>query len=306
MSPRYNPFRHFGLKVLAVLLASLLWLTVAGEHIVERTLRVPLELQNVPTELEIVGNPPMTVDVRVRGSSGLLNRMDPGDAVALLDLQGARPGSRLFDLRTDDVRGPYGVEIAQISPASIGLELERSGRRSVPVVPAVEGDPAPGYVLGKATALPSMVDVLGPESRLRDLASATTEPVSVAGQRANVTDVVTVGVADASLRLAESQTATVTVEVLPAPVERDFAGVPIRWRNLGSGLEARLQPSVARVTVRGRQPYIDAVRAETIDAFVDLAGLGPGQYTLRVQIDAAQADFGVASIGPSVVQVTIR
>lgn len=302
---KYNPFRNLGLKVLAVLLALVLWLTVAGEQTVERTLRVPLELRNVPAELEIVGDPPMTVDVRVRGSSALLSRMDPGDVVALLDLEGARAGSRLFHLRADEVRGPYGVEVAQITPSTVALELEKSDRRSVPVTPAVEGDPAPGYVLGRATATPAMVEVIGPESRLRDLASATTEPVSVAGQRANVTDVVTIGVSDTALRLAENQTATVVVEVLPAPVERDFTGVPVRWRNLGAGLSARIQPSVARVTIRGRLPALDAVRAETIDAFVDLAGLGPGLYNLRVQIDATQ-HFGVSATDPSVVQVTIK
>ena len=302
---KYNPFRNLGLKLLAVLLASVLWLTVAGEHIVERTLRVPLELRNVPTQLEIVGDPPMTVDVRVRGSSALLGRMDPGDVVALLDLEGARAGSRLFHLRVDEVRGPYGVEVAQITPSTVALELEKSARRSVPVTPAVEGDPAPGYVLGRATATPATVEVIGPESRLRELAAATTEPVSVAGQQANVTDVVTIGVSDTALRLAENQTATVIVEVLPAPVERDFAGVPVRWRNLGAGLSARLHPLVTRVTIRGRLPALDAVRAETIDAFVDLAGLGPGQYNLRVQIDATQK-FGVSATDPSVVQVTIK
>jgi len=302
---KVNPFANFGLKLLALLLATVLWLTVAGEHIVERTLRVPLELRNAPAELEIVGDPPMTVDVRVRGSSAILSRMEPGEVVALLDLEGARPGSRLFHLRPDEVKAPYGVEIAQITPATVGLELEKSGRRSVPVVPAIEGDPAPGFVLGRATATPATVEVIGPERRLRDLANATTEPVSVAGHRATVSDVVTIGVADAALRLAETQNATVTVEVLPAPVERDFADVPIRWRNLGAGLSARIQPSVARVTVRGRHPAIDAVRADTIDAFVDLAGLGPGQYNLRVQIDPTP-NFGVLSTEPSVVQVIVK
>jgi YbbR domain-containing protein len=302
---RYNPFRNFGLKVLAVLLASLLWLTVAGEHVVERTLRVPLELRNVPSDLEIIGDPPMTVDVRVRGSSALLGRMDPGEVVALVDLEGARAGSRLFHLRTDEVKGPYGVEIAQITPSTIGLELEKAGRRAVPVSAAVEGDPAPGYVIGRASVTPATVEVVGPESRLRDLASATTEPVSVAGQKATVTDMVTIGVADAALRLAQTQTATVTVEVLPAPAERDFAGVPVRWRNLGAGLSARVQPLVARVTIRGQRSALEGVHAETIDAFVDLAGLGPGQYNLRVQIDATQ-NFGVSATDPSVVQVTIK
>jgi hypothetical protein len=62
---RYNPFRNLGLKVLAIALASLLWLTVAGQHIVERSLRVPLEFRNIPKSLEIVGNTPDTIDVRV-------------------------------------------------------------------------------------------------------------------------------------------------------------------------------------------------------------------------------------------------
>ena len=302
---KFSPFKYLWLKVLAVLLASLLWLTVAGEHVVERTLKVPLELRNVPEQLEIVGDPPMTVDVRVRGSSAMLGRMDPGDVVAILDLQGARPGSRLFHLRTDEVKGPYGVEIAQITPSTVPLELEKSGRRRVPVIPAIDGEPAPGFVTGRSTVTPSTVDVLGPESRLKALTSATTEPVSVSGQRASVSDVVTIGVSDGALRLAEAQTATVAVEILPAPVEHDFSGVPIRWRNLGGGLSARVQPTVTRVTVRGRRQALEAMRTEAIDAFVDLAGLGPGQYNLRVQVDPTQ-NFGVSSTDPAVVQVTIK
>ena len=303
---RFNPFRNFWLKLLALLLAAVLWLTVAGEHVVERTLRVPLELRNVPDQLEIVGDPPMTVDVRVRGSSALLGRMDPGDLIAILDLESARPGSRLFHLRTDEVRHPYGVEVAQITPVTISLELERSVRRSVPVVPAVEGDPAPGYVLGRAMSAPETVGGIGPGRRLRELARATTEPISVAGARTNVTDVVTIGVSDSALRLVEAQSATVTVEVLPAPVERDLPGVPIRWRNLGANLTARIEPTVLRVTVRGRRPALDTIRPEALDAFVDLAGLGPGQYNLRVQVDTTQNDFGVSSMDPSVVRVTIK
>lgn len=97
----YHPFRHLGLKVLAIALATLLWLTVAGEHVVERSLRVPLEFRNIPLQLEITGDPPDTVDVRLRGSSGVLGRLDPGEVVAVLDLSGGRPGARLFHLRND-------------------------------------------------------------------------------------------------------------------------------------------------------------------------------------------------------------
>ena len=81
---RYHPFRQLGLKILALTLASVLWLTVAGEHVVERSLRVPLEFRNIPEALEIVGNTPDTVDVRLRGSSAVLSRVQPGEIVAVV------------------------------------------------------------------------------------------------------------------------------------------------------------------------------------------------------------------------------
>lgn len=301
----YQPLRHLRLKVFALALAALLWLTVAGEHLVERTLRVPLEFRNIPEQLEIVGDPPGTVDVRLRGSSALLGRLEPGEIVAVLDLAGARPGARLFHLRNDEVRSPYGVEVAQVVPGTLALDLERSGRRVVPVVPPTEGDPAPGFVVGRITAEPATVEVLGPESRLRELSEATTEPVTVSASRERVRDVVTIGVADSAVRLAQPQSATVVVEILPAPVEREFGGVPVRWRNLGAGLRAQVVPSLARVSVRGRQEALAPLRADTIEAFVDLAGLGPGRYNLRVQVDPPQT-FGVSDISPAVVDVTIR
>ena len=68
-------FRNLALKVVSVILAALLWLIVSGEQTVERVLRIPLEYTNIPAQLELVGEPPTVVDVRVRGSSGTLGRL---------------------------------------------------------------------------------------------------------------------------------------------------------------------------------------------------------------------------------------
>src|SRR6476660_553799 len=302
---KFTPFTHLGLKLMAIALASLLWLIVAGDHLVERSLRVPLEFRNIPPALEIVGDPPTAVDVRLRGSSALLGRLEPRDIVAVLDLGSARPGSRMFHLRSDEVRAPYGVDVAQVVPGTLALDVEKSGRRTVPIVPALDGEPAPGFVIGRVTSDPPTVDVAGPESRLRQLTGATTEPVEVTGSRARVHDVVTVGITDSAVRLVQAQNATITVEVLPAPVERDLSGVPVRWRGLGAGLSAQIRPTLTRVTVRGRREALVDLRAGVIDAFVDLAGLGPGRYNLRVQVDPSQT-FGVSAIDPAVVDVTIK
>jgi len=302
---RYNPFRNPGLKIVAIALATVLWLTLAGEHVVERSLGVPLEFRNIPDALEIVGNAPDSVDVRLRGSSAVLSRVQPGEIVAKIDLATARAGSRLFHIRADEVRAPYGVEVTQVVPGTLALELEKSARRKVPVVPAVEGDPEPGFVVGRVLADPASVEIIGPESRVRQVAEATTEPVSVKDARARVRDGVTIGVVDASVRLVQAQSAQVTVEIWPAPVERQVPEVPVRYRNLGAGLRANLSSQLVRVTVRGAKEALADLRADSVEAFVDLAGLGSGRYNLRVQVEPSD-NFGVVQTDPPSVLVVIR
>lgn len=211
----YHPFRNLGLKSLSVCIAVLLWLVVAGERVVERVLRAPVEFQNLPNGLELVGNLPDTVEVRLRGSSGALSRMGPGDLSAVLDLRTARPGRRLFHLTPTQVTVPYGVNVVQVGPSTLTMEFEMAGVRMVPVEPDIEGRPAPGYEVTKVTSDPPTVEVAGPESALKRLAAAVTEPVVITDETHSVREVVTIGVQDASLRLRSPQTAVVTVTISP-------------------------------------------------------------------------------------------
>src|SRR5829696_5979632 len=120
---------HLGLKFLSIALAALLWLIVSGEQVAERSLRVPLEFTNLPSQLELVGDAPGLVDVRVRGSSGAVSRISPGDLVAVVDLRSARPGRRLFHVTDDDVRRPFGVDVVQVNPGSIAIDFELSSTK---------------------------------------------------------------------------------------------------------------------------------------------------------------------------------
>lgn len=211
----YHPFRNLGLKFLSTTIACLLWLLVAGERVVERVLRAPVEFQNLPAGLELVGIPPDTVEVRLRGSSGALSRMVSGDMAAVLDLRTARPGRRLFHVTPTQITVPYGIEVVQVGPSTLTVEFEMTGFRTVPIEPVVEGKPADGFEVTKVTTEPQTVEVTGPESALKRLANAVTEPVSVADENRSVKDSVTIGVPDASLRLRSPQSAIVTVTIAP-------------------------------------------------------------------------------------------
>src|SRR5438132_1307091 len=298
------PFHHFGLKLLSFGLAVSIWMVVSGEETVERGLRVPLELQQFPSGLEIQGEPPSTVDVRVRGASGSLSRVSAGDIVAVLDLRAARAGQRLFHVTPEQVRAPFGVEVVQVTPPTVALVFENSATRQVPVVPAVDGQPAPGYLVGRVESDPPMVDVLGPESAVKRATQALTEPVSVEGARGRIRESVTIGLLDPALRLKNPRAAMVTVQVLPAPLERTVRYRPVHLRNLGPNLGARALPAVVAVGIRGSRDALNRVEPDDVTAYVDLAGLGSGEYTLTVRADASR-DAGITHVEPATVQVVI-
>ena len=296
------PFRHFGLKVLSLGLAILLWMAVAGEETVERGLRVPLELQQVPAGLELTGEVPTAVDVRVRGASGALSRVAAGEVVAVLDLRSARAGQRLFPLTPEQVRAPFGVEIVQVTPSAIAFAP--SATRTVPVELSVEGRPAPGYIVGSMTSEPARVEIVGPESAVKRATEALAEPVPIAGARDRVRETVTVGVLDPALRLKSARSAIVTIDIQPAPLERTLHNQPVHLSNLGATLVAQADPSTVNVSLRGSREALARLQSDDVRAFVDVAGLGTGLYPLTVYADVKR-EAGVTRIEPSVVQVRI-
>jgi YbbR domain-containing protein len=258
-------------------MALMLWMIVSGEETVERGLRVPLELQQLPSGIELAGDVPTTVDVRVRGGSSTLSRVSAGDVVAVLDLRSARPGRRVFPLTSDQVKVPFGVDVVQIMPSAIAVVFESSATRHVRVVPAVDGRPAPGFVVGDRAAEPATVEIAGPESAVNRASEAVTEAVSVAGARERVREVVTLGLLDPSLRLTNARSATVTVQIVPAPMERTLRNLPVHLRNLSPSLAAEATPTAVDVAVRGSRETMARIDGDELAAYVDLAGLGAGQ-----------------------------
>ena len=298
------PFRHIALKALSIGLAVMLWIIVAGEETIERGMRVPLEMRQFPAGLELQGEAPLLVDVRLRGASGALSRLGTGDIAAVLDLRGARPGRRLFQLTPEQVRVPFGVQVVQVTPQTIALGFENSATRIVPIVPSLDGDPAPGYVVGQLLAEPKTAEVVGPESAIERLREAMTEPVSIEGATQDVTEAVSVGLSDTALRLKSPRMATVTVQVALGPEERTLRAQPVHLRNLGTHLSAEATPNTVTVVLRGSRQGLNRLNVEDVSAFVDLASLGSGAYVLPLHVDTSQ-EAGIARIDPATVQVRV-
>jgi YbbR domain-containing protein len=160
--------------------------------------------------------------------------------------------------------------------------------------------------VGKITSDPARVDVTGPQSAVERVGEATTEPVSVAGARDTVTDTVTIGFLDPTLRLKSARQATVRVEILPGPVERTLRDRPVYLRNLPENLHAEATPPSVDIVMRGTRQNLNRVQNDQVNAYVDLGSIGAGEYLLTVRTDVQPAaDAAVVALSPETVKVVV-
>lgn len=119
--------RDARLKLLALLIAFLLWSTFRAEPPVEIGYLVPLEFRNIPESLELSGEIPTQVHVRVRGRSAVLRRLTPADLAVTVDLQGRAVGESVVRLTGSEIETPPGAEVVRIWPSEIHLSLVPRG-----------------------------------------------------------------------------------------------------------------------------------------------------------------------------------
>jgi len=114
---------NWGLKLAALGISFLVWTTYTSEPIVEVSFQVPLEFRNIPPNLELLGDLPTHVRVRVRGRSALLRRLAPADFGIRVDLTGHGQSDALVPLTSEQVDAPYGASVMRVTPSHIRVHL---------------------------------------------------------------------------------------------------------------------------------------------------------------------------------------
>lgn len=179
---RQHVFGHLRLKLLSLLIAIAMWYAVAHDQPAEIALTVPIEFYNTPEHLEISSDRLQRAEVRVQGPARVLREMTNIDIDAVIDLTGTKVGEHTFDLTPKQIRHvPHNVQIVQVVPSQIRLDIDRSASKTVNVTPRVIGTFAAGYRLADVQVMPSRITITGPESRLNNIDSAITDPVDATG-----------------------------------------------------------------------------------------------------------------------------
>ena len=297
-------FNNIGLKLISLLLALLLWLQVAGQQTVQRTLSLPVEFVNMAPEMEISNDYERRVDVVLRSRRGTPNFED-GSLTVKIDLRGAIPGpEKSYPLGEDNISDrPPGLEVVSITPTRIRLLLENTVRKSIAVVPELVGEPAEGFQVTKVQA--PRVTIIGPQSRVQEVSEAQTEPIGITGLSSTLVRNAAVDIDDLALRM-EPASVDIIITIEEERREVQVRRIPIEL--VPEGVEATLM--TRRVEIVGTVPisFTGELSTQDFQASVNVQALEPRQesYELVPQItivDQYAGIFRIQSVIPERIKV---
>jgi len=224
LSRLFNRLRHYhienkGLKLLALLIAFLLFAASRQPMSDVRLVGVPLEFRSLRDGLEISSDVSQTVSVRLHGPQDVIRNLMPNQLAVVANLDNKEPGERIVQLKTADVVRPENVEVTGIEPASIKLKIEPTRSRLLPIEPRFIGKLPSGFEIYRSIADPPTVKIVGPESRINQIERAPTESIQLDGHNATFTAVVDVDLPDHSLRVTTPGSIKLTIEIGPRRAE---------------------------------------------------------------------------------------
>jgi YbbR domain-containing protein len=196
------------LKFVSLVLAVGLWLAIApDERPAEVAVRAPIVFQNVPYDLEISSESIPEAQIRVRGPERLIRQIRSSDIHAEINLQGAKPGERTFDLTSQQVIHPRELLVVQVVPGQVHLAFDTRLMREVPIRP---------NIVGRYTNVqvePTTITISGPKQHVEKVDAATTDPLDVSGATGLATFVTSVYVADPLVQVPRPTPIHVTVTI---------------------------------------------------------------------------------------------
>jgi len=270
--------RNGRLKVAALGLALFLWVLVRVGTPGQRDLLVPVDIRLDNPGWMVVGDPvPAVVLVRFRGPQTEMFRLSGFDGMSMaVPITDVSDEEMVISLQPGwvAVDGYRGVQVEDIVPSAINVQLDRLVTRTVPVRVSTRGDLPAGLALTRALSLtPNVVRVSGPASLVERLDTLDIAPVDLSDVGEQTTLETAVDTAGMGRMTVVPYALTLRVPAEES-IERVIEGVPVIVDPvIGSG-RFEVSPEVVQITVRGARSRVSGMEAEFLRAVVPSYAIG--------------------------------
>ncbi|MEO0085668.1 MAG: hypothetical protein ABIK37_03460 [candidate division WOR-3 bacterium] len=294
---------NIGLKILALVLAVLLWVYAALDRSYDVTVTVPVvAVRRQSGEAVVTDVDVRSAEVTLTGKGRDLLRVRAKQLGFRPSVPEGRTGTRQVKLAAADLKLPSGVIARAIEPEQVELKLSPAMSRTVNVLVPTRGQVGSGMTVVGLTPL-TTVTIVGPAEALGLFSSVATETLNLS----------TVA-RDCTLRLGLAQPVepgvsldpdTVAVEVrLAREGAKIFLGVPVKVVAPPT-IQVELDPEEAQIAVAGPAAKLDSLTKEQVSARIKIAGLKPGEHRLAAEI-VLPPGFRLVKCEPQLFDITIR
>jgi len=277
-------FHNLGYKLLALLLALVVWAIIQGEQIQEVNREILVEI-HVSPEFGVRGDLLRIKAATIRGPQAWLLEV-PKRLTAEVFVPPGKIGEHRVRLSKDDVKNLNERLELIIHEPNLVLYVDKMMERTIPIKETIHGTPAEGFTVEKVLIDPKVVTVKGIRKDLLDLRTIYTEPLDVTGLAASKTvdgRLISPGLGSEALSV---ESVKITMQVGNSKVNKRFTTIPIEVT--GAQRRAKISPQFVSILVQGVPNVLNNLQRSDFKAFIDVRTLGPGRYEedIKVKIPA--------------------
>lgn len=302
--------KNIGKKFIALILSISLWFIANIEQDIERKISLVVNYSNLPTDLIVINKPPENLNLTVRGPRSQLSSISTKDLSFSLDLASVSTGISKFEIRTEQIKAPRGVQVIGLSPAEIKLDIDRLVEKRVAVIPVI-GPPDTGYeIVGNPKVDLKTVIVVGPNKVLYNLKTVMTDLISISGAESKFTIEVPFK-PPPLVEVKNVETVKVTVDVVETTSVKEIRDVDIEYKNFGDLEYSANSDYKVELTFEGPYSLIKELNEDKISVYVDGKEMTPNPkkktYLLKVHVKYPNSDeIKLTKERPKKIKITLN
>ncbi len=170
---------HWQYRLLSLFLAFFCWYLVSGSEKVDTWIEIPLEFVDLPDDYVIRSGLRNRIQIRVRGVSGIIRGLDTQHLAYKANLSSLRLGTNTILLNQKNIPLNTSLEVMEISPPRLELDVDRIVSKTMPVAVAWKGEIASDLVLKETWAKPDKITLTGGSTVLAKMKEVRTKEVEL-------------------------------------------------------------------------------------------------------------------------------
>lgn len=295
--------KDWWLKLIALVVAVVLWLFARLEREYTRELKLGLDMSLLPTEYVVVEQNVDSVSVEIRGKGRYLVRLGRFDPKIVLPLVSMREGRERLRIGPENVNLPEQIQVRSLDPYQIELVIERRAKRKVAVIVRSDGIPAEGFAISDID-YDKTVDLYGTKEVVSTFSHLFSEPLNVEGVSESFSTLLAIQVPDTAGLVTEPSSVLVKVKVEPETTVV-LTNVPVSLKGVPLQGQAYLLNKEAKLTLRGPVSLLRGFSKDEVEVSISVSYMTPGDYRVPADVSLAPG-IKVENSEPAVFRLLIR